>query len=162
VRQASTGAAVTYDPKWLQGVSVYRETERAFVIGDRVQYTAPYRDQHVANCELGTTKAMTAGTMKVRLDSGRSVGFNLRDYKHLDYGYAVTSHSSQGQTADRVIVHIDTDRAGGALVNQRLAYVALSRGRYDAQIFTNDKAQLANAVSRDVSHRAAIEEAPVD
>jgi hypothetical protein len=41
--------------------------------------------------------------------------------------------------------------------NQRLAYVAVSRGRYDAQIYTNDKAQLGEALSRDVSHRSAIE-----
>jgi ATP-dependent exoDNAse (exonuclease V) alpha subunit len=50
------------------------------------------------------------------------------------YGYAVTSHSSQGQTADRVLVHIDTEQAGEKLVNRRLAYVAVSRGRYDAQV----------------------------
>jgi ATP-dependent exoDNAse (exonuclease V) alpha subunit len=42
-------------------------------------------------------------------------------------------------------------------VNQRVAYVAISRGRYDAQIYTNDKTQLAAALDRDVSHRAAIE-----
>jgi ATP-dependent exoDNAse (exonuclease V) alpha subunit len=60
-------------------------------------------------------------------------------------------------TADRVLVHIDLERAGEQLVNQRLAYVAVSRGRYDAQIYTNDKAQLAAALDRDVSHRAAIE-----
>ena len=56
-------------------------------------------------------------------------------------------------------MHIDLDRAGEALVNQRLAYVALSRGRDDAQIYTNDKTRLADALSRDVSHRAAIEQA---
>jgi hypothetical protein len=42
-------------------------------------------------------------------------------------------------------------------VNRRLAYVAISRGRYDAQIYTNDKMQLAAALDRDVSHRAALE-----
>jgi ATP-dependent exoDNAse (exonuclease V) alpha subunit len=51
---------------------------------------------------------------------------------HLDYGHAVTSHSCQGQTADRVFVHIDLERAGEQLVNQRLAYVSISRGRFDA------------------------------
>ena len=94
--------------------------------------------------------------MRLRLDSGRTVALNLRAHPHLDYGYAVTSHSSQGQTADRVLVHIDMQRAGEQLVNRRLAYVAISRGRYDAQIYTNDKAQLAAALDRDVSHRAAI------
>jgi len=69
----------------------------------------------------------------------------------------VTSHSSQGQTADRVLVHIDTEQAGEKLINQRLAYVAVSRARYDAQIYTNDKVQLAEGLGRDVSHRTAIE-----
>jgi ATP-dependent exoDNAse (exonuclease V) alpha subunit len=47
---------------------------------------------------------------------------------------SVTSHSSQGQPADRVLPQVDTLRTGEALVNRRLAYVAVSRGRYDAQL----------------------------
>jgi hypothetical protein len=83
----------------------------------------------------------TAGLrLRLHLDSGRTVALDLRAHPHLDFGYAVTSHSSQGQTADRVLVHIDVERAGEQLVNRRLAYVAISRGRYDAQIYTNDKA----------------------
>jgi ATP-dependent exoDNAse (exonuclease V) alpha subunit len=95
--------------------------------------------------------------LRLRLDSGRRIAFALQAHPHLDYGYAVTSHSSQGQTADRVVVHVDTEQPGAQLVNQRLAYVAVSRGRYDAQIYTNNKAQLGEALSRDVSHRSAIE-----
>ena len=45
---------VTYDPRRLQGVSVYREAERDFAEGDRVQFTAPSKELHVANRELGT------------------------------------------------------------------------------------------------------------
>jgi ATP-dependent exoDNAse (exonuclease V) alpha subunit len=66
-------------------------------------------------------------------------------------------NSSQGQTADRVIVHVDAERAGEKLVNRRLAYVAVSRGRYDAQVYTNVKGQLAEQLSREASHRSAIE-----
>jgi ATP-dependent exoDNAse (exonuclease V) alpha subunit len=47
-------------------------------------------------------------------------------------GSAVTSHSSQGATADRVLVHVDTKQAHDQLVNSRLAYVSVSRGRYAA------------------------------
>ena len=46
---------------------------------------------------------------------------------------------------------------GEHLVNRRLAYVAVSRGRYDAEIYTNDRSRLGEALSRDVSHRSAIE-----
>ncbi len=42
-------------------------------------------------------------------------------------------------------------------MNRRLAYVAVSRGRYDAQVYTNDKGQLAEQLARDVSHRSAKE-----
>jgi ATP-dependent exoDNAse (exonuclease V) alpha subunit len=64
---------------------------------------------------------------------------------------SVTSHSSQGQSADRVLLQVDTARKREALVNRRLAYVAISRGRYDAQLYTNDKAHLAGALGREVS-----------
>jgi ATP-dependent exoDNAse (exonuclease V) alpha subunit len=80
---------------------------------------------------------------------------------HLDYGYAVTSHSSQGQTADRVLIHVDTELGAKDLLNSRMAYVAVSRGTYDAQIFTNDAAALGQQLSRDVSHAPAIQLEPV-
>ena len=139
-------------------MTLYRETERSLAQGDRVQFTAPNREQRIANRELGTLEKIDdSGNLQVRFDSGRTVAFNIKENPHIDYGYAVTSHSSQGQTADRVLVHIDTEQAGEKLVNRRLAYVAVSRGRYDAQVYTNDKGQLADQLSRDVSHRSAIE-----
>jgi conjugative relaxase-like TrwC/TraI family protein len=152
------GEQVSYDPRRLHGVTLYRETERGFSQGDHVQFTAPNRERHIANRELGIIdKIDDSGNLQLRLDSGRSVAFNIKKNPHLDYGYAVTSHSSQGQTADRVLVHIDTEQAGEKLVNRRLAYVAVSRGRYDAQVYTNNKGQLAEQLARDVSHRSAME-----
>src|SRR5467141_1401661 len=152
------GEQVSYDPRRLHGVTLYREAERAFSEGERVQFTAPNREQHIANRELGTIEKIEEnGNLQLRMDSGRRVTFNIKENPHLDYGYAVTSHSSQGQTADRVLVHVDTEQAGEKLVNRRLAYVAISRGRYDAQIYTNDKTSLAEGLGRDVSRRSAME-----
>src|SRR5205814_3806946 len=83
---------VTYDPRRLQGVTLYRETERAFAEGDRVQMTAPDRDRGVANRELGAIERIdTNGRMEVRWDSGRTSSFEAPERRHLDYGYAVTS-----------------------------------------------------------------------
>jgi len=155
--QRADGKQITYDPRRLQGVTVHREVEREFSAGDRIQFTAPYKDKRIANRQLGTIEKIDAeGNLRIRLDSGREVDLNLRDHPHLDYGYAVTSHSSQGVTADRVLVHVDTENAREQLVNSRLAYVSVSRGRYDAQIFTNDADKLGNELSRDVSKRSAI------
>jgi ATP-dependent exoDNAse (exonuclease V) alpha subunit len=156
--ERENGEQLTYDPHRLHGVSVYREAERTFSAGDRVQFTAPYRDEHIANRQLGTVEQIdTKGNFYVRLDGGHEVQFNVREHPHVDYGYAVTSHSSQGATADRVLVHVDTDQAHERLINSRLAYVSVSRGRYDAQIYTNDAEKLGEQLSRDVSKQSALE-----
>jgi len=76
-----------------------------------MQLTAPDRRHDVANRELGMIERMeSSGRLQIRLDSGRSISFEPGERHHLDYGYAVTSHSSQGQTADRVLVHVETER----------------------------------------------------
>jgi hypothetical protein len=156
--ERENGQHLTYDPHRLHGVSVYREGERDLSTGDRVQFTAPYRDEHIANRQLGTVQQIDAeGNLQVRLDSGQDVHFNIREHPHVDYGYAVTSHSSQGATADRVLVHVDTEQAHEQLINSRLAYVSISRGRYDAQIYTNNAEKLGEELSRDVSKQSAME-----
>jgi ATP-dependent exoDNAse (exonuclease V) alpha subunit len=52
----------------------------------------------------------------------------------IDCGYAVTGSSSQGQTADRVLIHVDSELGAKDLLNNRMAYVAVSRDAYDAQM----------------------------
>ena len=58
----------------------------------------------------------------------------------------MTSHSSQGQTADRVLIHVDTELGAKHLLNSRMAYVSVSLGQ---------------ELSRDVSHSHAIQQEPV-
>jgi ATP-dependent exoDNAse (exonuclease V) alpha subunit len=156
------GTERTYDPRRQQGVSVFREELRSFSEGDRIQFTAPANDLKVANRELGTIETIDGdGRLNLKLDSGREVELDPNRHMHLDYGYAVTSHSSQGQTADRVLINIDTELGAKDLLNSRMAYVAVSRGAHDAQIFTNDATALGTVLSRDVSHAPAIHQAPL-
>ena len=54
-------------------------------------------------------------------------------------------------------MHVDTEQAHDQLVNSRLAYVPVSRGRYDAQMHTNDAGKLGEGLSRDVSKESALE-----
>ena len=92
------------------------------------------------------------------MDSGREVEFNAKQHPHLDYGYAVTSHSSQGQTADRVLIHVDSSQAHGELLNSRMAYVSVSRAQFDVQMYTNDAGTLGQQLSRDVSNPSAMQQ----
>jgi hypothetical protein len=54
-------------------------------------------------------------------------------------------------------VHVDTEQAHEQLINSRLAYVSVSRGRYDAQIYMNDAQHLSEELSRETSKRSALE-----
>src|SRR6202034_3219123 len=150
------GAERTYDPRRQHGVSVYRDEERAFSVGDRVQLTAPARELKAANRELGTVQRIDQdGQLSLKMDGGRQLQFDPRLHPHLDHGYAVTSYSSQGQTADRVMINVDTELGAKDLLNNRMAYVSVSRGQWDAQIFTNDREKLSQALGHDVSHQSA-------
>jgi ATP-dependent exoDNAse (exonuclease V) alpha subunit len=150
------GSELTYDPRRQQGVSVYREEPRSFAVGDRIQFTTPANDLKVANRELGTVEAIGEdGQMRLKMDGGRDVQLDPYQHPHLDHGYAVTSHSSQGQTAERVLIHVDTELAVKDLLNSRMAYGAVSRGAEDAQVYTNDRAKLPEALGHDVSHESA-------
>jgi ATP-dependent exoDNAse (exonuclease V) alpha subunit len=151
------GKRITYSPERVYGVTAYREAERRFAEGDRVQFSATFHPQNVPNRTLGTIdKINEAGDLTLQMDSGRSVSFNLRQHPHLDYGYAVTSHSSQSETVDNVLIHVDSEHVHKGLINNRMAYVAISRARFDAQIFTNDAESLAYELSKDVSHSTAL------
>ncbi len=150
------GSETTYDPRRQMGVSVYREQEKAFSVGDRIQFTAPNHELKIANRELGTVENIAPdGAMRLKLDNRHSINFEPLRHPHLDHGYAVTSHSSQGQTADRVLIHVDTELAAKDLLNSRMAYVSVSRGQWDAQIFTNNREKLPQALGHDVSHQSA-------
>jgi hypothetical protein len=73
-----SGEELSYDPRRLQGVTVYRDAERTFAQGDRIQMTAPYHEQKLANRELGTVEKIdNSGNLKLRMDSGREVEFNV-------------------------------------------------------------------------------------
>ena len=55
-----------------------------------------------------------------------------------------------------MIANIDTD-SSRSLINDRLAYVAISRAAYDARIYTNNAATLGERLATDVSKSAALD-----
>ena len=152
-----SGQQAIYDPRRLTGVSVYREIDREFSVGDRIQFTAPGKSLGVANRDLAAVESITPdGLISARLDNNRKVEFNAHDHRHFDHGYAVTSHSSQGLTAERVLVNADT-AVHPDLLNSRFGYVSISRASQEATLFTDDVAKLSPQLSANVSKTSAVE-----
>ena len=155
--RAEGGREIIYDPRRLQGVAVYQPQIRELAKGDRIQFTAPIPELRIANREQGTIQMVDTGGIRVHLDSGRRVTLDQFTSRHLDYGYAVTSYSSQGLTARRVLIHADTTQSR-QLVNERYAYVAVSRGSHDTRVYTDNAHRLHQVLSRGQSKTVALEE----
>jgi conjugative relaxase-like TrwC/TraI family protein len=155
--EKSTGEFVNYDPRRLVGVNVYRKVAHEFSAGDRIQFTAPDKLLGVANRDLAVIESIAPdGRISARLDNNRIVNFDPVVHRHFDHGYAVTSHSAQGLTAERVLVNADTG-VHPYLLNSRFGYVAVSRASHEVGIFTNDVNQLSQRIGTEVSKTSALE-----
>jgi ATP-dependent exoDNAse (exonuclease V) alpha subunit len=155
--ERADGQHVSYDPKRLRGVNVYTDIPREFSTGDRIQFTQNNKAVHVHNRDLGRIEAIGSdNSLTVKMDDGKTVSFDPTRMRHFDHGYAVTSHSSQGLTENRVIVNMDTS-APTELLNPRFAYVSISRASQDARIYTNDAATLGERLSTDVTKTSAVD-----
>jgi ATP-dependent exoDNAse (exonuclease V) alpha subunit len=158
--EKGAGELATYDPRRLTGVCVYREMEREFSVGDRIQFTAPDKALGVANRDLAVIQSIAPdGRVTARLDNNRQIEFNANNHRHFDHGYAVTSHSAQGLTAERVLVHADTS-VHPDLLNSRFAYVSIYRASHEATLFTDDMAKLGPQLGAEVSKASALEISP--
>ncbi|HEU5403417.1 MAG TPA: MobF family relaxase [Terriglobales bacterium] len=157
--QKPDGQQVTYDPSRLRGIATYREIDREFATGEKIQFTSPNRNLQVANRDLGTIQQIDEnGKITVRMDGAkdRIVRFDVNQMRHFDHGYAVTSHSSQGLTSERVLVNMDTE-VHPELINSRFAYVSVSRASHDAQIYTNNASSLGDSLSQQVAKASAVD-----
>jgi conjugative relaxase-like TrwC/TraI family protein len=152
------GRTVAYDPRRIKGVQVFREELRAFAQGERIQFRLPHRQLGLATGQLATISGLdpTSGDATLKLGRERFSKLNLKSFPHLDHGYAVTSHASQGATVDRVLVNIDTRRSR-ELVNRQQFYVSLSRARHDALIFTDSREAMPRAISRTTDKAIALD-----
>lgn len=126
---------------------VFRATRIELFEGDRIRIThngvTPEGGHRISTGDLFTVKGFTR-TGDIVLDNGSELP---GDYGHLSYGQVVTSHASQGRTVDRVF--IGQSSMSSAASSRAQFYVSVSRGRRQALVFTDDKHELLDAVSRE-------------
>jgi ATP-dependent exoDNAse (exonuclease V) alpha subunit len=119
------GRRVGYNPTRLFGVEVFRKEQRVLARGDRIQFRAPDRALHIANGDFAALKFIDARRAVLRLDNGKELSVATDHLRHIDHGYASTSHSAQGATVDRV--------------NRRYRHPALFRAREPEAILCIDQ-----------------------
>lgn len=132
--------------KLAQRFEVYRPTQFALAVGDRLRITAGGKTKDGAHRLNNGTLLTVQGFTKrgdIIVDHDWVID---RDFGHLTHGYVVTSHASQGATVDKVFIGLASESFPATY--QRTAYVAVTRGREQALIFTDDRAAMLRAVSR--------------
>jgi ATP-dependent exoDNAse (exonuclease V) alpha subunit len=147
------GKFVTVSNKLLDRITVCQTREIALSAGDRLHLKANRKlatGGRVTNGELVAVKSVHSDGA-VELADGRVLDKSFREFLP---GYAVTSYGSQGKTVDHVLFSDSTIKAA---TNAQQWYVTISRGRRGIRIFTPDKQQLRENVTRSGHRPLAME-----
>jgi conjugative relaxase-like TrwC/TraI family protein len=125
---------------------LYRPVELELAVGDRIRVTAGGKTRdglhRLSNGSLFNVHGFT-GRGDIIVDHDWVID---RRFGHITHGYAMTSQASQGVTVDKVFAAMSSDSLPA--VNRRTAYVALTRGKEQAVIFTDDRYELLKAMQR--------------
>ncbi len=154
----NNGQAIIWKPEQWTKVEAYTQTRREMRAGDTITFT---RTDPAINAKNGQTAEVKAVDPEAKMALLQKPGeqpmtINLRDQRHWDHGYARTAYLAQGGTADRALIHLESWRAN--VVQMRSAYVAVSRGKLEAHVYTDD----ANKLQRGLETRNGAKSAAMD
>lgn len=121
---------------------------RSLGIGESILFLEKDRDLGVVNGTLGEVIGFTeAGHVRVKVDSGREIVWDVDVFSSWDYGYAMTVHKSQGVTVRQAWMKADR------MLGSEGHYVGLSRHQdtvtlmVDRTVFKDEK-DLFQALTR--------------
>jgi ATP-dependent exoDNAse (exonuclease V) alpha subunit len=154
-RATATDAFDAARPPRPGNFAVYRKDAICLAKGDLIRVTANGKSKDgkhkLNNGAIYGVDRFTAGG-----DITLSNGWVLdKDFGTLGFAYVSTAQASQGRTVDHVIVCQTADSYPAS--NKEGFYVAVSRGRKSATIYTDDKRELKDAVQRSSPRLAASE-----
>ena len=113
-------------------------------VGDKILIRRNHREFGLINGKVLTVDRINAdGSIDTR--EGKHIP---AEYKHYCHGYVVTSYKSQGRTHEDVIIAAEK-------LDAKAAYVACSRGRQSANVFTPDKENLFENLGKPSDRTAA-------
>lgn len=145
------GQRIQFSPMTHTKISVYQPERAELAVGDMVRITRNDKDLDLANGDR--MKVVAVEDRKVTVTDGkRNVELPTDKPLHVDHAYATTVHSSQGLTSDRVLIDAHAESRTTA---KDVYYVAISRARFEARVFTNDRGKLPAAIARENIKSAA-------
>lgn len=151
--RAESGVSITFSPMTHRQLSVYQPERAELARGDVVRITRNDAQLDVANGDRFKVADVAAGKLTLS-DGKRTVELKADKPLHLDHAYATTVHSAQGLTSDRVLI----DAHSKSLTTAKdVYYVAISRARHEARIYTDNVKELPAAIARESVKLAALD-----
>ncbi len=111
-----------------QKKALYETTNNNFYIDDKIINSINNSSKDITNGEIGFINNKTPeGHIETILEN-KEVSFSLKEAKvHLELGYCITTHKSQGSEFDIVIFF--ADKTGTGILTNHLFYTAITRAK---------------------------------
>ncbi|CAC9527235.1 hypothetical protein [uncultured Gammaproteobacteria bacterium] len=165
------GKDIIWNPKEIasSGVELYTEQKRELREGEtlfwrRAKSSKDNSDTRRTNEKLKILKIneLSKSVKYVDTATGDIKTMNLKDFsnKHWEYAYCLTAHQAQGQTADKVLINLESWRS--ELSNQQAFYVEISRAKHEAIIFTDDKDKIQRQLLTNTGEKSSSMEQVTD
>ncbi|HID9277393.1 TPA: conjugative transfer relaxase/helicase TraI domain-containing protein, partial [Enterobacter kobei] len=142
-----------------EDVAVFKEVEREISSGEKIRLTATDRDRNVRASDMAVVSEITEEG-KILLDTGdRQQSFDpAARYadRHMDYGYAVTTYSSQGASVKYLIGLFGEEGARGRMAAMDSTYVELSRSKEHVQTYFDNLSGWAAKVESKSGRRQTV------
>jgi len=148
------GRRLEINPRHHAQLSVYEKTRSELAPGDWARITRNSPALDVSNGDRMRVLDVSAERIGLENEKGRRIELDGGRPLHLEHAYATTVHSAQGLSTDRMMVDLDTR---SLTTGKDLYYVAISRARYEATVYTNSRPELPAAISREPIKTAALD-----
>ncbi len=143
------GNLVQINPRITTRFQAFEAERRELQQGDQIVFKANDEALKRKNGLVATVVKLdaAAGRAIIQTAKGEYQSLDLRSQQHghWSHAYAQTAHEAQGRTCDRVFIHAESGRLN--LTNQQSLYVAISRAKQEAHVYTDNKEELGLAVS---------------
>jgi len=157
--QHTGGDSWTFDPKRVRGYTVLDASETRVGAGDQIVAKGAVRaidgrgdtTQLRNGAELTVTRVHD-GRLDATDRAGEKYTIDAREGARFDLAYAQTANQAQSRTTDHAIGYMRSDQTN--LADQQRLYVEISRARDSASIYTDDKAKLAETVSKNTGRKS--------
>jgi ATP-dependent exoDNAse (exonuclease V) alpha subunit len=147
IKSEQDGSILTINPRKITQISVYGLERTEMAVGDMVRVTRNDIEKDLTNGDRMRVVGVSPGLLTVERTSAdkAQIDIDARRPLHLMHSYSSTVHSSQGMTSDNVLISLNVR---SRTTSRNLYYVAISRAKNSAKIYTNSAEKLPASISR--------------